>query len=70
MFWGMAKYQNDRLLGPVLRIRLARGKSASETDVLISEKEWTGRIEPDRHYGCDFCFIPSQGSSDARSKRG
>ena len=70
MYWGTAQYQKDELLGPVLRIRLARGKSASETDVIISEKEWTGRIEPDTLYGCDFCFIPGQESSGARSKRG
>jgi hypothetical protein len=70
MFWGAAQYQDDELLGPVLRIRLNRDKSPSETDVVISEKEWNGRVVPDSLYGCDFCFIPGQGSRGARSERG
>ncbi len=69
MFWGTAQYQDDEVLGPVLRIRLQGGKSPSETDVIISEKEWTGRIELDTHYGCDFCFIPGQRSSGPGSQR-
>ena len=63
MFWGAAQYQDDELLGPVLRIRLQGGKSPSETDVIIAEKEWSGCIEQDTLYGCDFCFIPGQGGA-------
>ena len=69
MFWGAAQYQDDELLGPVLRIRLQGGTSPSETDVIIAEKEWDGRVMPDSLYGCDFCFIPGQGSREARTER-
>jgi hypothetical protein len=70
MFWGAAQYQDDERLGPALRIRLNRDKSPGETDVILSEKEWKGRIVPDTLYGCDFCFIPGQRSRGARSERG
>jgi hypothetical protein len=70
MFWGAAEYQDDELLGPALRIRLNKNKSPSETDVVISEKEWKGRVEPDTRYGCDFCFIPGQRRRGPRSERG
>ncbi len=70
MFWGAAQYQDDEVLGPVLRIRLQGGNTPSETDVIIAENEWDGRVVPDSRYGCDFCFIPGQGSREARTGRG
>jgi hypothetical protein len=70
MFWGTAQYQDDQLLGPALRIRLQGGKSPNETDVIIAEKEWNGRVVPDSLYGCDFCFIPSQGSRGSSAEQG
>ena len=60
MFSGVAQYEDDELLGPVLRIRLRKGKSPGETDLIISEREWNGRILPDSLHGCDFSFIPGQ----------
>ena len=62
MFSGMAQYQDDELLGAVLRIPLKRGKSPGETDLIISEREWDGRVLPDSLHGCDFLFISGQGS--------
>jgi hypothetical protein len=70
MYWGVGQHEDDPLLGSVLRIRLNRGNSPGETDVLVSEKEWTGRIEPDTRYGGDFCFIPGQGSRAGSDRNG
>jgi hypothetical protein len=60
MFWGAGRYEDDAQLGPVLRIQLNRDRSPAETDVIISEREWCGRVVPDTLYGCDFCFIPGR----------
>ena len=69
MFAGVAQYQDDELLGPILRIRLKQGQSTGETDLIISEKEWQGRILPDSLHGCDFSFIPGQETHRPSSKR-
>jgi hypothetical protein len=61
-FAGVAQYQEDELLGPVLRIPLKKGKSPSQTDLIVSEVEWNGRVLPDPLHGCDFSFIPGPGS--------
>ena len=61
-FSGESRFENDAMLGPVLRIRLTGGRSPSETDVLIAESDWDGRIVPDASDGCDYCFIPAFGT--------
>jgi hypothetical protein len=68
LFRGTARCEQDSLLGCVLRIRLDAGADAGETDLLISEKEWSGRITPDPYYGCHYCFIPIRRRRDASLK--
>lgn len=64
MFWGRSRFEDNEQLGPILRVRLTSVSGAGETDMIISEKEWNGRIVPDSHYGCDYCFIPANRSRE------
>jgi hypothetical protein len=54
---GTGVFEQHELLGNVLRICIDNpsDEAANGTfDVLIQEREWTGRILPDTTYGCDF----------------
>jgi len=55
---GVASYEQDELLGAVLRIRVDSLKTDEEIDFFISEKEWKGEITTDPELDCDFCFLP------------
>ena len=53
---GTAIYEQDPVLGGVLRIRsLAEfPESAAEPEFILQEETWDGTIEPDEQFGCDF----------------
>ena len=51
---GRANFQQDDRLGRILRIPA----SDCQTDIVISENQWEGRIIPDFEHGCRYCFVP------------
>jgi hypothetical protein len=53
---GKAVYVRDDLLGGTLRIRLDDAEPGNPV-LIFSESEWSGRIVPDFHHGCDFCLV-------------
>lgn len=53
---GKAVFVRDDLLGDTLRIRLDDGEPGNPV-LVFAENEWTGRIVPDFHHGCDFCLV-------------
>lgn len=53
---GKAVYVRDDLLGDTLRIRLDDAEPGNPV-LIFSESEWSGRIVPDFHHGCDFCLV-------------
>jgi len=48
---GKASYERDPELGPVLRVCLARQHNS---EVLLAEREWKGRIVPGKTNDYDF----------------
>jgi hypothetical protein len=56
---GQARHERDPLLGSVLRLKLEDEASLGNSELLISESTWQGRIEPDTEHGCDYCFVPA-----------
>jgi hypothetical protein len=63
---GLASYEQDDLLGGVLRIKLdspAGSEVADVVDLLISESQWNGEITTECELDCDFCFIPASAPS-------
>ena len=59
---GTAVYEEDDLLGWVLRIVVPEGETPSAdvpSEVLIAETEWQGKVTSGDAYGCDFCFHPA-----------
>lgn len=59
VFRSTGHYEQDPTLGPVLRLRLDGSLHEGETDVLICENEWEGRIAAGAQYGCGFSLIPA-----------
>lgn len=53
---GKAVFVRDDMLGDTLRIRLD-GAEPGNPVLIFSEDEWSGRIVPDFHHGCDFCLV-------------
>ena len=53
---GKADYVRDDLLGDTLHIRLDNAEPGNPV-LIFSESEWSGRIVPDFHHGCDFCLV-------------
>ena len=56
---GLAVFQTDRRLGPILRISIdggGDGNLAKPTDILIQESAFDGLIEAESRYGCDYCL--------------
>lgn len=53
---GTAVFVRDDTVGNTLSIRLEDCEPGHPV-VVISENEWSGRIVPDFHFGCDFCLI-------------
>ena len=49
---GHATFAQDREFGGLLRIRCVDLVGAFE--FLIREQEWSGTVEPDAKFGCDF----------------
>lgn len=56
---GIARFCNDALLGPGLRIMPALAGHPSDVEVIITEDGWNGQIVSGARYGCDYCFIPA-----------
>jgi len=56
VFRGLATFQLDDKLGPILRVC---GENARDGDVILSEQTWEGSIIPDLKHGCRYCFIPA-----------
>jgi hypothetical protein len=55
---GVARYEQDPVLGAVLRICSA-SKPASPPDdfeIILQEETWEGDIVPDQQFDCDFCI--------------
>lgn len=59
VFRSTCRYEQDHTLGPVLRLRIDGSLHEGETDVLICENEWDGRIAAGTQYGCSFSLIPA-----------
>ena len=57
IFRGLASLQNDDALGKVLNVAALDDEQGAHA-VLLSASNWSGRIIPDFHYGCDYCLIP------------
>ena len=53
---GTATFVRDDSIGNTLNIRLDKNEPGHPV-LVISEKEWDGRIIPDLHHGCDFCVL-------------
>ena len=53
---GTATFVRDDAVGNTLNIRLDKNEPGHPV-LVISEKEWDGRIVPDFHHGCDFCVV-------------
>jgi hypothetical protein len=60
VFRGLAKFSADSEFGGLLRIKCVDVVGAFE--FLIREREWTGTVEPDAKFGCDY-FIRLASSS-------
>lgn len=50
---GRAKWSRDPALGNVLRIAI-EGDDSGQPEIVLAEQAWSGSIEPDTQYGCDF----------------
>lgn len=61
---GTASYEEHKSLGAVLRISLESGVHGAEANILISEREWRGRIETRPEYGCNYSVISPLGRGD------
>lgn len=61
VFCGVAFYLADPAMGKVLKIRIDGGHLQGTPEIILSEKDWVGRIIPDFHYGCRYLFIPETG---------
>jgi hypothetical protein len=53
-FCGTATYEPLSEIGPILRIQVA--DPAGDFDLILSEENWTGKIEKEPGSGCDFCI--------------
>ena len=53
---GTATYVRDDAIGNTLNIRLDQQEPGHPV-LVISEREWDGRIIPDLHHGCDYCVL-------------
>jgi hypothetical protein len=49
---GRGHYQDDPELGPVLRIVVA--DATGDFELVLSEAQWTGSVEPGHALGCDY----------------
>jgi hypothetical protein len=55
-FCGPARYEQDDLLGSILRIEI-EAQVPGNPHILIAENECGGLITSDSRYGCDYCFL-------------
>ncbi len=53
---GTAVFVRDDAIGNTLNIRLDEGEPGHPV-LVVSEREWDGRIVPDFHHGCAFCLV-------------
>ncbi len=53
---GTAHFMRDDTQGNVLNI-VPHSDEPGHPVLIISEADWNGRIIPDFHYGCRYCFI-------------
>jgi hypothetical protein len=53
---GKAFFVKDDYVGNSLQIRLDDGESGRPV-LILSEREWNGRIIPDLHYGCKYSLV-------------
>jgi len=56
---GTAAYEEDPDLAAVLRIQ-PDDFHEGMPEIIIRERTWKGRVIPDLHHGCDYCFIPAK----------
>lgn len=55
---GPVTYEEDRDLGPVLRVELEQDgyDLAGQTTLFFREESLQGRVDVDDRYGCDLCL--------------
>ncbi len=56
VFRGVAAYEQDPLLGVVLKVRAEQERSAAggPTSLVFQLAAWEGTLVPDGRHGCDF----------------
>ena len=50
---GRAQFSQVKGLGNVLRITV-EGDESGQPEIVLAEQNWSGSIDPDTQYGCDF----------------
>jgi len=58
VFFGVAAYEDDEDLGPVLRVSLQQegGHIAGDPAFIVQEDAAAACLVADDRYGCDFCL--------------
>ena len=66
VFRGVAAYEQDPLLGVVLKVRAEQERSAAggPTSLVFQLAAWEGALVPDKRHGCDFSVAVDRAGSE------
>ncbi|MCO6454695.1 MAG: hypothetical protein J5I93_05270 [Pirellulaceae bacterium] len=62
---GRARYEQDSVLGWILRVTLDGGVDDGNAQLLIRESQWQGQVIPDVAHGCNCLLIVETPDSSA-----